>query len=267
MAFSYSDIWDDAVAMLRADAALLLSVAGVFLFLPALLMAYLLPAPNVPPEQALHAMQAYYLDNWPWVALSALVNMVGAVALLQLLLGPRGQTVGDAIGNSARLVPSYFAASFLSGMAVAIALVIILIPLALIFGDRSAFAGPASLVILLCLAVPCIYAFGRLLMIGPAIVAERKLNPFAAILRSVELTKGRGWAAIGLVFVVFFAGSVVALAISYVAGALFLLAAGEGLGGFLVLIVRALLDAIVAIILAALIAAIYRRLAGSISGI
>lgn len=267
MTFSYSDIWDDAVAMLRADAALLLSVAGVFLFLPALLSAYLLPAPDVPPEQALQAMQAYYLDNWPWVALSALVSMVGAVALLQLLLGPRGQTVGAAIANSARLVPSYFAASFLSGMAVGIVLVIILIPLALIFGERSAFAGPASLVVLLCLIVPCIYAFGRLLMIGPAVVAERTLNPIRAIIRSAELTKGRGWAAIGLVFIVFFAGSVVALAVTYVAGALFLAAAGPGLGGLLVLIVRALVDAAVAVVLAALIAAIYRRLAGSISGI
>ena len=42
MKFSYSEVWADTVAMLRENLAIIAALAGVFLFLPTLLAAYLI---------------------------------------------------------------------------------------------------------------------------------------------------------------------------------------------------------------------------------
>src|SRR6185437_17138364 len=49
MRFSYNQVWEDTLRLLRENAALLAAIAGVFLFLPALLVAVLVPPP-VPPQ-------------------------------------------------------------------------------------------------------------------------------------------------------------------------------------------------------------------------
>src|SRR4051812_38184352 len=48
MSFSYNAVWEDAVRLLRQHAPLLAAIAGVFLFLPALLFAVFLPQPTPP---------------------------------------------------------------------------------------------------------------------------------------------------------------------------------------------------------------------------
>jgi len=260
MKFSYSAIWDDAVGLLRANATLLLAVAGVFLFLPALVVAYLLPMAEVEPSRMVAAIQAYYAANWHWLLLANLINMVGAVAMLHMLLGPDGRTVGGSIAASFGLLPTYIGASLLSGLAMGLAIIVLLVPLIVLLGATAVTTGPASALIILVAIVPAAYIFGRLLVVGPAIVAERELNPVRALARSAALTRKRGWAVLGLVLLVFLAGAVVTMALSYVVGAIFLLLAGQKVGGLLVLLLKALLGAIVSTILTAMIAAIYRRL-------
>ena len=43
---SFTAVWNDTAAMLRANGGLLTAVAGVFLFLPPLLLSRLLPEPE-----------------------------------------------------------------------------------------------------------------------------------------------------------------------------------------------------------------------------
>ena len=97
MKFSYSAIWDDTIAMFRGNASLLLAIAGVFLFLPALVVGYAIPQADVEPGQLIEAFSAYVTANWPWLLLANVVNMVGAIAMLLLHLGRQGQSVGEAI--------------------------------------------------------------------------------------------------------------------------------------------------------------------------
>ena len=257
MRFSYSAVWDDTVAMLRAHASLLVAVAGVFLFLPALFLGYLLPQPQVDPAEMGAAMVAYFSDNWDWFLLANLVNMAGAITMFQLVLGPPGETVGTAIRRSMPILPVYFAATLLVAFMIGVAVMLILVPLALLLGESAAASGTVVVVPLL---VAAAYLFGRVVPLGPVVVMEERYNPVRALRRSFRLTRSLGWAVLGLVMLVFLAGSIVDFAISRVFGALFLYVAGAELGGLLTTILSSLSGAILSMLVIVLFAAIYRLL-------
>jgi hypothetical protein len=118
---------------------------------------------------------------------------------------------------------------------------------------------------LLLLIVPGVYLAGRLTAAGPVLVAEGRRNPIDIIRRSFALTKGRGWAVIGLLLLVFVAFYILSLAITFVLGALLLLLdrATEGsVGTFLLMVLGAAVGAVFNTVLMGLTASIYRRLAG-----
>lgn len=239
MNFSYSAVWDETVKLARSHLPLVLAVAGVFIFLPNLMVAHFLPPPQGDePNMAgmLAAMSDYFSANWPWLLLGVVVNMAGTIAIL-LLVFDRNLTVGGAIAGGLALLPFYFLASLLSGVIL--------------------FAG------FLAFIVPALYLYGRLAPLAAVVVAERQRNPIEAVRRSFELTRGRGWSLFLLIILVWAAASLVTFAISAVVGSLFLLLLGEGLGRFLVLIVSTALATAVTALLILLIAAIYQQLAGS----
>jgi hypothetical protein len=243
MKFSYSAVWDDTVRMLRGNASLLLAIAGVFLFLPALLAGYFIP----PPERAatlaaaIADFEVYYSNNWHWLLVANIVNMVGAIAIYLLLFDGRGRTVGRAIAGALPILPFYFLLSVLS-------------TLIILFG----FAW---------LILPGIYLLGRLSINTPVLVAEARRSPFDALGRSWALTKRKGWAVAGFVVIVWIAGYVLTLAITAVLGSVFLLVGGrEGVGGLLTLILGCALSAIFSTVMIVLFAAIYRHLAPADSG-
>ena len=240
MKFSYSAIWDDTVALIRAHGSLVAALAGVFIFLPSLLLAYLLPQPvATEPGQLIALMSEYLRANWMWLLLENLLNMIGAIAILRLALHEGPSTVGGVISAAFALLPFYFLASLLSSVLIGI--------------------GFALLI------VPGLYLVGRLTPLGAVIVAEDRRNPIDALRRSFEVTKGRGWAIFGLVLVVAIAGIIVTVVINNLFGALFLIVAGKDLGLFLTLVLASATGAAFVALLATLYAAIYRNLAGGSS--
>lgn len=236
MKFSYSAVWDDTARMLRTNASLLLAIAGVFLFLPALIVGYALPQPDAEPGRIMEAMTTYFAANWHWFLLANIINMVGAIAMLLLLVGRDRRTVGGSIGAAFPILPSYLAAAILSNLMIILGL----------------FA----------FILPGLYLIGRLATVGTIIVAERQ-NPGSAIGRSFGLTKGYGWAVFGLLALVVVAGTIVTWAATAVLGSVFLIALGERIGSLLVIILEALGSAIISTIVVVLCVAIYRGLAGS----
>jgi hypothetical protein len=239
MSFSYSDVWDDTVRMFRAHASLIAAVAGVFIFLPALLTSYFLPQPQGEQQQMMANMIAYVQANAHWLMLGRLFGMVGTIAIL-LLLFRNGVTVGGAIGSAFSLVLFYFVTTLLSGLLVGLGLLLLL--------------------------VPGLYLLGRLTPVGVVVVAEGQRNPIEALRRSFDLTRGRGWSVLGLVLLVAIAGFVAVAATVAVFGALFLLIAGQDIGGLLVLILNAFAGTILEVVLILLFAAIYRALVPARSG-
>lgn len=236
MTFSYNAVWDDAVKLLRRHAPLLAAIAGVFVFLPALLVNHFLP----PPQQGANDIREYgrmvleYLrDNSLWIVLQSFVAMIGTAAMLRLVFAERS-TVGAAIRFGILLLPAYSILIVLANLIVA--------------------AG------LLLLIVPGLYLWGRLVPAAATMVAENRRNPLDALKRAFALTKGRGWAIIGLYLIVAICGSLLISVIQWLTGILFILAAGQALGMLLTMIVGCALTAALATLLTMLSAAIYRAL-------
>lgn len=239
MKFSYSAVWNDTMGLLRAHGALIAALAGVFLFLPALLIAQFLPPDQVPAPtlpEAIAAGRAYLLANWHWLLLQTLLNMVGTIAILTLVFARSGTSVGQAISTGFALLPFFFLASVLSSIVIGIGLALLI--------------------------VPGLYLIGRLTPLGPVVVAEHERNPIAALKRSFEVTKGNGWRVLGLVLVVALAAAIVMMVVNMLLGIVFVLAAGQDIGALLSRIVEAATGAALATLLVLLYAAVYRALTG-----
>lgn len=236
MKFSYSAVWADTVALLRSHASLLLTVAGVFLFLPTLLVAHFLPQPEATSFERLAQLWGEYASaNWHWLLLSRLIGMIGSIAIL-LLVFSRGITVGGAIAASLALLPAYFLASLLGSVAI--------------------FIG------FLLLIVPGLYLMGRLGPLNAVVVAEGHKNPIAALRRCWALTQGQGWAVLGLFLIVALAAAIVVAVASNLLGIVFVLVAGRDVGALLTLIVATAGNAAMMTLVLVLAAAVYRQLSG-----
>lgn len=234
MKFSYSAVWADVMDLLRAHASLIATVAGVFIFLPGLLFAYFLPQPEPQDLGRLGEVWAEYIGaNWPWLLLNSLMNMVGSIAIL-LLIFRRGVTVGGAIAAAVALLPFYFLASLLSSVLVGLGFVLLI--------------------------VPGLYLLGRFGPLSAVVVAETRRNPADAIARCWALTRGHGWAVLGLILLVAVAAAIVIGVATALLGILFVLVAGQDLGQLLVLIVRTAGNAALVTLVLLLNAAVYRQL-------
>ena len=236
MTFSYNAVWEDTLALLRRHGPLLAAIAGVFLFLPALLFAVFLqpPEPETRDAQALfQVMTTYWTMAAPWVLAQILVSTIGSIAMLRLVFATNG-TVGEALVFALLLLPFYVLLSICSTLIIGIGFILLI--------------------------VPGIYLIGRIAPAPAVMVAETRRNPIAAIQRSFEITKGRGWHVLGLIFVVGVVGSIVIGTAGTLAGLVFRLAAGLELGKLLTGVVTSALNAAFGTLFVMLYAAIYRAL-------
>lgn len=241
MTFSYNGVWNEAVQSIRRHSSLLIALAGVFIFLPSLLIAYFIPQPQATTiAELILLLEEHFRANWHWLLLGEVVNMVGALAILNLQLGRGGPTVASVIVAAFALVPFYFLASILS---------------AIIFGLGFAL-----------LILPGLYLFGRMSTLGPVMVMEDRRNPIDALQRTFETTRGYGWAVTGLILLVAVAATIIAFIFTAILGSLFILVGGQQIGQLLALIVRAAFGAAVSTLMTILFGVIYLRLTGSESG-
>lgn len=237
MKLSYSAIWKDTVELLRANGAAVAAVAGVFIFLPALMTAFLLPYPEpTDPKLILDMWKEYLNANWHWLILSSIVGMIGAIAIFLLFLDPKRSTVGGTISTAVMILPFYFLASLVSGFIMGIGFLLLI--------------------------VPGLYLLGRLCVVTPVVVAEGQRNPIAAVSRSFELTRGNGWALFGLIILVALTASIVAGVVSTMVGIIFLLI-DRDIGTLMAKLVQTLGSAATVTLLYALTAAIYRAVRGT----
>jgi hypothetical protein len=177
----------------------------------------------------------YYGAAGPWLTLESLVAMVGTLAMLRLVFAR--DTVGGALVQGLILTPFYFLLSLICTVMIGFGLILIL--------------------------VPGLYLIGRLAPFSAVLVAENRRNPLDAIRRTFALTKGHGWAILGLVFVVAIVAVIAMSVADTMFGLIFILAAGQELGKLLTAVVASALSAALGTLLVMLYAAIYRALAGT----
>jgi hypothetical protein len=106
-----------------------------------------------------------------------------------------------------------------------------------------------------------VYVSGRMAVIAPVAGIEGR-TPLDMIRRTLQLTRGHGWAIFGLVFLILLAGGIASLAVGFVVGGLLRLLLSTELADFGVLLVGNVLNAALAAVLVLMIASIYRELSG-----
>lgn len=235
--FTQNDVWEDALRLTRTHWPAFVAIAGVFIFLPTLLLNHFIVRPDTSELEdaaAIAAFGAFLRENLIWYVLQSFIVMIGSAAMLRLVFA-RGVTIGGALWFAILLLPVYSLMLFLANFAVVIGLVLLL--------------------------VPGLYLQGRLFVAGAAMVAEDRRHPIETIRRAWTLTEGHGWLILGLYLMVWLAGTIVVLAAQQLSGILFILVAGQALGQLLSGIVVAVLTALVTTLLTMISAAVYRALA------
>jgi len=236
--FTQNAVWADTLRLTRTHWAALIAIAGVFNFLPTLLVNHFYPMPDPPADADLQArfqlMIDYYRAHSLVIVLQSFIVMIGSSAMLRLVFARHG-TVGGALIFAITLLPVYSILVVLTNLAVGVGFML--------------------------LVVPGLYIWGRLLPAAPAMVAEERRNPIDALKRGFALSEGQGWLILGLYLLVMIPGAILVLVVSQLSGILFILAAGQQLGMLLSMIVLCAASALVATILIMLTAAIYRALA------
>lgn len=177
--------WHSATTMVAANREVLVAIAGVFFLLPGLIGAVLLPRPDFAPgmddQQMAEAVLRFYGDSGPMLLVLSLPLIVGFMAMLKIMLDTQRPTVGAAIIDCLKLLPSYLGAHLLSTLVLSVVWLLL-----------------ASLLVLLLpplLAVPIsvmaiTWPLSRLLLVAPEIAVRRVRNPIAAIRSSIRGTRG-----------------------------------------------------------------------------
>lgn len=228
--------WTDAMALLRGGREVQLTLAGFFFLLPVLLLLFL-RWPLAAASSAVPTMQQY--EGWSeansiWLLLVQLFAAFGRAAILFLLLDRRRPTVGEAVAEAARPFGWFYLTTIIVGLIQS--------------GGFFLFV------------VPGLYLMGRLFVVEAVFIAEGIRNPFRAIARSFDVTRGNGWRILAVVAIIAVGAAVFMLATGSVIGVLAALIGGPGLDRFVAAVTVATVFAGVWLVLVLLSIAVYRQL-------
>lgn len=236
--FDMGAAWDDTLQLLKSHTALVGTIAGVFLFLPALAVAWFGPVPIEPAagadfNQVMETFRESFRQMIPGQLAIALSALIGTAGILRLWLSRTGTSVGEALTFALMLFPTMLAIQILCGILIGLGFILLL--------------------------VPGLYLLGRLALVAPAVADRSLYNPFEAIRTSWELTRGNGWA---IFFFLFLVALVIVIAALIIGGIASVIAGSEpGFGRMLGGFIEAAFSAVGSLASIAVSAAAYRQLA------
>jgi Uncharacterised protein family (UPF0259) len=171
---STESIWDEMMALMRDHQQVIIAVAGVFIFLPALASGLFMdPLPmGKTPEQVMKGVTLWLQTNWIAIGLQLIVSIFGGVALYRHLLAKRPISAADAIVGSVPILLFVFLANLGTSFIIVVGLNLFVLP--------------------------GLYVAGRLFFVSPVIVARDEKNILAAVTESFRLTRDNGWRLIGM---------------------------------------------------------------------
>lgn len=261
-----SEAWRDATAMMARNREVLLVVAGLFFFLPSLVLSFAMgdaqTAAISDPETAEMAMLAAY-SQWGWLMiLLGMVGLVGSLALLALLRDHERPTVGEAIKTGLlALLPALGAYLLLAIGAILIVLLAVTIGTVLLgISSASSNMGQVALLSFVAFAV-LLYPAVKVSLFTPVIAIDKVANPLKAIARSWRLTKGCSLQLFLFYFLLFVVYVVLAMIAAMISGALALVL-GADAGMIVTALISGALSAGGSVVFVAVVAAAHRQLAG-----
>lgn len=266
MKFDMSKAWNEAVAMIRANSEVLLVVAGIFFFLPSLVMTIAMPEMSqmtaFDPEniQALSSqLQQIYADFWWLIALAFLLQLVGYLALLALLRDDARPTVGEAIRTGVVGLLPAIGAYLLFAFGLGIMLALLIAPVAAVGG------GGLAAIAVIAGIVAMVYVSVKFSLAAPVIAIEKIFNPITVLKRSWRLTKGNSLRIFGFFVLIMLVYMVLSMLVGMlIMGLLALL--GDTAGTLVNGVLSGVLGAIATVVFVAVLAAIHRQLAGPSAG-
>ena len=220
--------WDQAIGWARANLAMLVPLAGIFLLLPSLGLNWFSvdlqlaldaaakqSAPGKIPPELVPLMGKF-------VGLTLAISFfqaIGTMAMLALYGDQTRPTVGEALARALQCLPTAIGVTAL----LIVAAVIALVPFALVVGLLAAvlamvIGAAASALVAGAMFGAIILAAARLFLISPVIVIEGERNPLAAIRRSWDLTRGNTWSLAFFLFLLGLGYIVIVLLVQAVMG-------------------------------------------------
>lgn len=274
MKFDSNRAWMEALAAIRTNRDLLLTVGAFFFFLPTLISLVLTANLQVGLAKAMEdakTLAAYLNVNGSALVMASgaelLVNAFGVLALLRLLSDRHRSTVGQALMAALQGLPG------LVGIAALVMLIFLgaLAFLALTLGTLMiAVLGETLGGVVTALAVLVVgglYPVARLSMAAPALVLEGHINPLRAAARSWRLTRGHGVALAVFYLLLTMAFGMVGLVAMLLFGPLLLTVAGQGLAFYLLAgVLNGLVSLVKWVILTAVLYRSWRQLEALVPG-
>ncbi|GAA0284041.1 hypothetical protein GCM10009127_26850 [Alteraurantiacibacter aestuarii] len=262
MKFDMSKAWSEATSMIGANREVLAIVAGLFFFLPGVILS--LTTPDFPPLESVDeaaiarftgVVQAFYADYWWLVLISFMAQLVGYLSLLALLRDDSHPTVGAAIQTGIKGILPALGTYLLFVIGATLALTLLI--------GVSAASGIGVLIGLASLigVVGMIYVSVKFSLAAPVIAIDRVSNPIRVLQRSWQLTKGNSVRIFAFFALIIVAYIVLALVIGMIVGALGALTSGGVLSTVLT-VISSLVGAAVTVLFVAVLAAIHRQLSG-----
>lgn len=261
--------WTQATGLMATNRDTIGAIAGLFFFLPSMASALLVPElanpaqpappPDADPQLVMQAMMdqmtASYAENWPILLLVVVLQFAGSMSLFALLTDRGNPTVGEALGTGIRSLPTYLAAQIITVIGASLA---IGIPL----GVLSALGGSAVAVLAVLVAmILIVYVAVKLSLAAPVIAIEGQRNPFTALARSWQLTKGNSLRIFLFIFLLLLVIGVITVLVSGILGLVL-----ASLGGTVATIgggvLNALVSSILTVVFLVVTVAIYRQLSG-----
>jgi hypothetical protein len=254
--------WEDAIAFIKRESALLVPLALATLLVGDVVGALARPASP--------SAQSSLLANFAVLA-AAIWSIVGQLSITALVLKP-GSSVGEAIASGMRRLGKVLLVALLLGVALALAMLPVVVAL-VSYGFNPAVPDSVrnvptwAAVYTGVLAVVTLWFAARLMLINPLLV-DRNPGALEAIKTGFGLTRGIV-AQIIIVLTIYLVVLVIMLnAVRFVAGSLFALLAGAVGSPFLGSVLTALASGIVAsalsLLAAVFIAMLYRRVSSRV---
>lgn len=252
--------WKEASAIVSANREVLFALAGVFFMLPSLALTVIAGEPEIATgmtrDQIVAAMEEFYSGAWWIILISAVLQVVGLMAILMLMRDRSRPTVGEAIRAGLTSTPSYLAAQLL-----------LVIGLSLIggvlIGVAAAVSSALAVVLVLVVMGAIVFAVFRMLLVAPVVAVEGVRNPLRAMARSWRLTQGNFWRLFAFVLLILILFLVVVGIVMMVIGLILALATSGEPQRIIAAVFSSALGAVGVVYFAGVIAAIHRQLGGS----
>lgn len=240
MKLNYMQCWNEALALLGLHKEAILAIAGVFVFLPTLLMAQFVGEPALTGEEEAGALvatfQQHFSENALPIIISNLLISFGGLVMYFVLAPSRSASLAEDMSDAIKIFTFFLIANLLSGF--------------------------VTLAGMLLFIVPGLYVACRLILVPMFFADAGRRSPIEVLKQSWAATKDNGFSILAFILIIAIVGMVTIGVLQAVVGVATGLATGGTGWALLENLVAGVTGTAFQIVLTAVIASMYIQLTG-----